>query len=123
MTRFDDLVARGIVPGQRQCVLFVLGRYAKDQRSSPCDLLPFLRGEHEDHLWFICAFGPQETACAVAGAAMGGHARVGFENNFALPSGEIAASNGELVSATSVAVRALGRRLASPQEARALLSP
>ncbi len=122
LTRFNDLVARGIVPGERQCVLFVLGRYAKDQRSSPIDLLPFLRGEHEDHLWFICAFGPQETACAVAGAAMGGHARVGFENNLALPGGEIAASNAELVGATAAAVGAIGHRLASPQEARALLS-
>lgn len=122
LTHFNNLVARGIVPGERQCVLFVLGRYAKDQRSSPIDLVPFLGGGQDDHLWFICAFGPQETACAVAGAAMGGHARVGFENNLALPSGEIAGSNAELINATAAAVAAIGHRLAIPQETRALLA-
>src|SRR5690606_25969103 len=39
--RFLELKRRGIVPGSRHSVLFVLGRYSAGQRSSPTDLLPF----------------------------------------------------------------------------------
>jgi len=37
------------VPGERNFLLYVLGRSAKDQRSAPADLLPFLR-EHWHHI-------------------------------------------------------------------------
>lgn len=122
LARFNQLVKRQIIPGNRHCVLFVLGRYSKDQRSSPADLLPFLCGGEERHIWFICAFGPLETACAVAGAAFGGHARVGFENNLLLPDGERAGSNAELVAATASAVSRIGMQLADAAQARAIMS-
>ena len=56
LAQFNQLVARGVIPGEAHCVLFVLGRYAKDQRSSPHDLLPFLTGGQDTHTWFVCAF-------------------------------------------------------------------
>ena len=43
-----------------------------------------------------------------AGALLGGHVRVGFENNLALPNGERAASNAELVAAVVQALSDLG---------------
>ena len=66
LRRFDDLIDRGIVPGERQVVLFVLGRYTKGQTSEPRELMPFLAANARDHLWSVCAFGPRETACAVS---------------------------------------------------------
>jgi uncharacterized protein (DUF849 family) len=48
--------------------------------------------------------------------------RVGFEDNFYLPSGEMASSNGELVEAAAQVVRLQGRDVAEPDEARRLLS-
>jgi 3-keto-5-aminohexanoate cleavage enzyme len=43
-----------------------------------------------------------------AAALFGGHARVGFENNFMLPTGEQAASNADLVAAAARALKAVG---------------
>ena len=57
--------------------------------------------------WSVCAFGRREAACATAAALLGGHARVGFENNLALPSGERAASNADLVAVVVQALKAL----------------
>jgi uncharacterized protein (DUF849 family) len=58
--------------------------------------------------WSVCAFGRRETACVTAAALLGGHARVGFENNLALPNGARAASNAELVNAAARALEAVG---------------
>lgn len=96
--RLAGLQRRGVVPWDSMPVLFVLGRYSVGQTSKPADLLPFLApGVPEFHHWSVCAFGPHETACVTAAALLGGHARVGFENNFHLPDGRIAASNADLV--------------------------
>ena len=43
-----------------------------------------------------------------AAALLGGHARVGFENNLFLPDGGLAASNADLVGAVARALDALG---------------
>jgi uncharacterized protein (DUF849 family) len=123
LARFDDLIRRGVVPGERHSVLFVLGRYAKDQTSSPTDLLPFLAANRKGHVWSLCAFGPREIACAVAAAALGGHARVGFENNFYLPDGSLAPDNAASIAAAAAGARAIGRPLADGDSARALMAP
>lgn len=122
VARFDDLVARGVVPEGRHFVLFVLGRYTPGQRSTPADLLPFLGANAAGHAWAVCAFGPRETACAVSAAALGGHARVGFENNLVLPGGSIAPNNAALVAATAAGTAAIGRPLADAPTARALMA-
>lgn len=123
LARFDELVARGVVPGERLLVLFVLGRYTRDQTSHPRDLMPFLNANSRDHLWSVCAFGPRETACAVAAAALGGHARVGFENNLHLPDGGLAPDNAALVAAVVRGLEAIGRRPAGAGEAREMMAP
>lgn len=52
---------------------------------------------------------------------MGGHARVGFEDNIYLSKGVLAKSNGELVEKCVRIARELGREIADPNEARAIL--
>lgn len=49
---------------------------------------------------------------------LGGHIRVGLEDNFYLPEGEMATSNGQLVEAAVRLARMLGREPASIAEAR-----
>ena len=49
-------------------LLFVLGRYSAGQTSSPTDLLPFLNAHDGQYPWAMCAFGPQENACAITAA-------------------------------------------------------
>jgi uncharacterized protein (DUF849 family) len=121
LARFRDLMARGIVPDARPFVLFVLGRYSAAGTSEPSELLPFLEGGAPEHPWALCAFGPKEAACALTAAALGGHARVGFENNLQLPDGTTAPDNAALIAAVAQGAAVLGRPLATPGEARQLL--
>jgi 3-keto-5-aminohexanoate cleavage enzyme len=72
--------------------------------------------------WGVIAVSREQWAMAGAAASLGGNVRVGFEDNFYLPSGEMASSNGELVEAAAQIVRLQGRQVAEPAEARRLLS-
>ena len=72
--------------------------------------------------WGVIAVSRDQWMMAGASAALGGNVRVGLEDNFYLPSGEMCSSNGELVEAAASIVRLQGRTVASPEEARTLLS-
>jgi 3-keto-5-aminohexanoate cleavage enzyme len=52
---------------------------------------------------------------------LGGHVRVGMEDNPYLASGKLARSNAELVEKIVRIARELGREVAAPGEARAIL--
>lgn len=122
--RFLELKKRGIVPGEKHFVLFVLGRYSAGQRSEPSDLLPFLNawpGEAAGP-YAVCAFGPKESACALTALSLHGHARIGFENNLFLSNGEIAPDNAALVRQTVASAGLMGRSIADADAARAMLA-
>jgi 3-keto-5-aminohexanoate cleavage enzyme len=72
--------------------------------------------------WGVIAISREQWSMVGAAAALGGNVRVGFEDNFYLPSGEMASSNGDLVEAAAQLVRLQGRDVAEPAEARRLLS-
>ena len=107
--RLGAMVKQGLIPFDELSVLYVLGRFALTRTAIPRDLLPFLAaGMPRFESWSVCAFGRREAACVTAAALLGGQARVGFENNFTLPNGARAASNGELVGAAVSAIEAVG---------------
>ncbi len=58
---------------------------------------------------------------ATASIIMGGHVRVGFEDNLFIEKGVLAKSNGELVEKVVKIANILGRPIASPAEAREIL--
>lgn len=124
VVRYRDLRARGVLPDTPHWVLFVLGRYSAGQRSDPSDLLPFLQAWAEggditaNVPWAMCAFGPREAECALSAALLGGHARLGFENNMALPDGSTAPDNAALVTNLRRHLDALHRPVASAAELR-----
>lgn len=119
VVRYRDLRARDVLPDTPHWVLFVLGRYSAGQRSDPSDLLPFLQAWADggditaDVPWAMCAFGPREAECALSAALLGGHARLGFENNMALPDGSTAPDNAALVTNLRRHLDALHRPVAS----------
>ena len=116
------LIHRGIVPHSDPCVLFVLGRYTPNQQSAPSDLDPFLEVSPFREAWFLCAFGKHESACVDRALARGGHARIGFENNFYRPDGTPAAGNAELVGLAATCSLQRGRSPANADQARELFS-
>ena len=117
--RLAGMQQRGLVPFAQIPVLYVLGRYTAGQTSHPADLLPFLAPGMPDFKdWMVCAFGRHETACVTTGALLGGHIRVGFENNLELPDGTRASSNADLVRSVANALRASGRTASKADELR-----
>jgi len=126
LDRFAELRQRGLMPAPRPQLLFVLGRYALNQESSPADLDIFLEGlDHHglkgDAVWSVCAFGRGETAALAAAIEAGGHVRVGFENSLWNTDGSVASDNAERVAAIVALARRAGRNVASAMEARRIL--
>ena len=117
--RLGGMMKQGLIPFDRLSVLYVLGRFALTRTAIPRDLLPFLAPDMPRFSpWSVCAFGRREAACVTAAALLGGHARVGFENNLLLPDGERAASNAELVGAAARALEAVGLAVQSAEGLR-----
>jgi uncharacterized protein (DUF849 family) len=75
----------------------------------------------EDYMFSVLAAGRAQLPMASMAAAMGGHVRVGLEDNLYIDKGVLARSNAEQVARIREIVEALGRRVASPAEARAML--
>jgi 3-keto-5-aminohexanoate cleavage enzyme len=122
VARFHDLRGRGVIPQRRPFALFVLGRYAARTEAQSRDLLPFLAAHDAGCPWAVCAFGPREAACVLTAAGLGGHARVGFENNLWLADGGLAASNAQLVEQVAAGASLLGREVADIRATRAFLA-
>jgi len=71
--------------------------------------------------WTVAGVGRHEMPMAAIGIAMGGHVRVGFEDNVYLERGVLAKSNGELVEKVVRIAKELGREIATPDQAREIL--
>jgi 3-keto-5-aminohexanoate cleavage enzyme len=71
--------------------------------------------------WQVIVIGRKQWALAAVALTLGGNFRVGLEDNFYLPEGEMAKGNGELVERAVSLARTLGREPASIAETRALL--
>lgn len=72
-------------------------------------------------VWQVIGISLEQWRLAAAALAMGGHVRVGLEDNFYLSDGVMARSNGDLVEKAVRLAREVGRTPATPAEARALL--
>ncbi len=98
---------------------FVLGV----QMSASIRDLVFMAGSiPQDSTWTATGIGKEAWNIAAATIAMGGHVRVGFEDNVYLEKGVLAKSNGEMVDKAVSIAKLLGRPIASPNEAREILS-
>ena len=118
LQRWQALRAQGVIPDAPWSLLFVLGRYSVGQTSEAKDLLPFVMAHTGQEPWSMCAFGAGEHACATTAVALGGHARVGFENNLLLNNGQVASDNAALVRQIADSARVLGRSLYTAAQAR-----
>jgi 3-keto-5-aminohexanoate cleavage enzyme len=71
--------------------------------------------------WTATGLGRNAWHIAAATICLGGHVRVGFEDNLYLEKGVLARSNGEMVAKTVQLAKLLGREIATPAEARQIL--
>jgi len=76
----------------------------------------------ENYKWSVIGAGyPAEFNLDTLAIIMGGHARVGLEDNIFVSKGVLARSNAELVAKVVRIAGELGREIATPDEARAIL--
>jgi uncharacterized protein (DUF849 family) len=76
----------------------------------------------ENYKWSVIGAGyPAEFHADALSIMMGGHARVGMEDNIFVEKGVLCKSNAELVAKVVRIAKELGREIASPDEARAIL--
>jgi 3-keto-5-aminohexanoate cleavage enzyme len=73
------------------------------------------------HHWGVIGIGRVQWTMVAAALTLGGSIRVGLEDNFYLPDGEMARSNGDLIAKARQLTHDCGRRPATVDEARALL--
>ena len=106
------------MPVQFSLILGVLGGAPPDARTLAhmASLLP------NHSTWEVIAISRKQWELVAAAASLGGNVRVGLEDNFYLPNGEMASSNGDLIETAAKLVELSGRAVASPTEARKLLS-
>ncbi|MDF1592968.1 MAG: 3-keto-5-aminohexanoate cleavage protein [Desulfobacterales bacterium] len=71
--------------------------------------------------WTVAGIGKGEIPLSAAAIVLGGHVRIGLEDNLFLPDGS-QASNPRLVEKVVKIAREIGREIATPEEARAILS-
>jgi 3-keto-5-aminohexanoate cleavage enzyme len=77
--------------------------------------------EGHRHHWGVIGIGRVQWRMVAAALTLGGSVRVGLEDNFYLPDGAMAGSNGDLVARARRLCEDCGRRPATVAEARALL--
>jgi uncharacterized protein (DUF849 family) len=74
-----------------------------------------------DYAFSVLAAGRHQMPLITMGATMGGHVRVGLEDSLMIARGQLAKSNAEQVAKIRRIVEDLGREVATPAEARAML--
>ena len=79
-----------------------------------------LFGDH--YRWSVLGAGRSQMTVAAQAAAMGGHVRVGLEDNLWLDAGELAPSNAAQVTRVRKIIEGLGLEAATPDEAREILA-
>lgn len=72
--------------------------------------------------WSVIGIGQGQLPMAMIGMIMGGHVRVGLEDNIYYSKGVLAKSNAELVERVVRIAEEFGREIAKPQDARKLLN-
>jgi 3-keto-5-aminohexanoate cleavage enzyme len=73
------------------------------------------------HHWGVIGIGREQWMLVAAALTLGGSIRVGLEDNFYLPDGRMARSNGELIAKVRQMTEDAGRRPATVAQARELL--
>jgi len=123
VANLDPLIDMGLLsePLQIDMVMGVNGGIRPTPRNLAhmADQVP--GGPESRNNWGVIGISRDQWRLVAAAAALGGNVRVGLEDNFYLPDGEMARSNGDLIARARRIVEDVGRRVATVEEARELL--
>ena len=123
VANLDPLIDMGLLsePLQISCVMGVTGGVRANARNLAhmADQVP--GGSEGPSNWGVIGVSRRQWMLVAAALALGGNVRVGLEDNFYLPSGDMARSNADLIAKARQMTEDVGRRPASVAEARELL--
>jgi uncharacterized protein (DUF849 family) len=113
------LVDMGVLepPLHIDCVMGVVGGVRPTARNLAAMAAEVPDGSH----WGVIGISREQWMLVAAALTLGGSIRVGLEDNFYLPNGEMARSNGDLIAKARQMTEDAGRRPATVSEARDLL--
>ncbi|MCL6452723.1 MAG: 3-keto-5-aminohexanoate cleavage protein [Alicyclobacillus sp.] len=89
--------------------------------ATPENLLRCVHSLPEGATWTVAGVGRHQLPMGALAVVLGGHVRVGFEDNIYYRKGELAESNAQLVERMARIARELDRPVATPDDVRALL--
>ncbi len=115
----DHLIARDALD-KPYFVQLVFGQQS-GIATSPDNVLSMIKNLPEDTIFQTCALGLEEIHVNVLSLLMGGHVRTGMEDSLLYQRGIPAQSNVQLVERVVQIASALGRRVATAEEARRML--
>jgi uncharacterized protein (DUF849 family) len=123
IANLDPLIDMGMLdePLQISCVMGVTGGIRPNARNLAHMAEQVPGGPTSRNNWGVIAISRDQWQLVAAAATLGGNVRVGLEDNFYLPDGEMARSNGDLIAKARQIVEDVGRRPATVEEARELL--
>ena len=116
----EPLRTMGLIP-DNACYSLVMGVLGGIP-ATPENLIHQIKQVPEGASWQSIIISRKQWKLTALAAVMGGNIRVGLEDNFYLPNGEMAESNGVLVDHAINLVRAIGREPTSITETRELLN-
>ena len=89
--------------------------------ATPQTLLHMLDFLPEDATWSVIGIGKGHLPMSMMGMIMGGHIRVGMEDNIYYQRGVMADNNAQFVERIVSLAREYGREVATPDDARGIL--
>jgi uncharacterized protein (DUF849 family) len=118
---YKKWLEEGVLPGKTYPLLFVIGKHQVEGVFNAELLQTDI--ELSASSWMVCAFGDQEYSVGKHAAKLGGHIRLGFENNHLLANGNDAKNNTEIIKQMASHLKKEGEKLASYQDACKIMKP
>ena len=123
VANLDPLIDMGLLPNRLQIslVMGVTGGIRPNPRNVALMSEQIPGGAEGPNNWQVIGVSRDQWKLLAAALVLGGNVRAGLEDNFYLPDGTMARSNGELIAKARGMAEDIGRRPATIAEARELL--
>ena len=114
-----DLIAQGLIDPP-YWIQFVMG-YQTSSYPTPANLLNLVNELPEQALFMVAGIGPYQLPMITMAILLGGHIRVGMEDNVYYRRGQLLKSNEEAVQRAVRIAHELNREIATPAQAREMV--
>ena len=122
LNKYHDWLSRRVLPSSAYPVLLVIGKATPDGSFDNHFLTQHHTSKIKASSWMVCGFGIQEIETAKLAADLGGHVRMGFENNSLLQDGTEAENNAALLKQITRYVEDK-RSIANLEQTTAFMTP